>query len=326
MRSPGKPGGVSDSLIRFTAGKAREDCPCLLRRGAVWDADNEREIVLLTNHLEFGSTTIAAIYRDRWKIELFFKALKQNLKIKSFLGTSENALRIQIWTALIALLLLKWLHHLSKAKWSLSNLASMLRLNLFTYRPLQNWLDDPFHTPPLPPEPEQLILALAEYDLPIINLPASGVTTIDVKAALETAPAAVVSHVPDFGSVSLRYQGIRSAVLAQTALGNNVLSESYLARFTAILPGVAAAQTLEGLWWSRDSGIGGFVALSNAAAEPRTVSVEALTHEGQTLPPRSFTLAPHSNQMLNWCHSLGNSPLAVMLEAFEFNTKGCWER
>ena len=72
---------------------------------------------------DFGSTTVAAIYKERWKIELFFKALKQNLTVKSFVGTSENALRIQIWTALIALLLLKWLHHLSKANWSLSNLA-----------------------------------------------------------------------------------------------------------------------------------------------------------------------------------------------------------
>ncbi len=158
---PENRGILSDRLIRFTAGKAPEDCPCLLRRVAVGDAENEREIVLLTNHLAFGATTIAAIYRDRWKIELFFKALKQNLKIKSFVGTSENALRIQIWTALIALLLLKWMHYLSKAKWSLSNLASMLRLNLFTYRLLQNWLDDPFQTPPLVPESEQLILALA---------------------------------------------------------------------------------------------------------------------------------------------------------------------
>lgn len=158
---PENRGILSDKLIRFTAGQAPEDCPCLLRRVAVWDAENEREIVLLTNHLAFGATTIAAIYRDRWKIELFFKALKQNLKIKSFVGTSENALRIQIWTALIALLLLKWMHYLSKAKWSLSNLASMLRLNLFTYRLLQNWLDDPFQTPPLVPESDQLILALA---------------------------------------------------------------------------------------------------------------------------------------------------------------------
>jgi hypothetical protein len=133
---------LSDQLIRFTGDKAQKDCPCLLRRVVVWDAVHEREIVLLTNLLAFGATTIAAIYKDRWEIELFFKALKQNLKVKSFVGTSENALRIQIWTALIAILLLKWLHHLSKAKWSLSNLASMLRLNLFTYRDLQKWLDD----------------------------------------------------------------------------------------------------------------------------------------------------------------------------------------
>ena len=89
-----------------------------------------------------------------------FKALKQNLTVKTFVGTSENALRIQIWTALIALLLLKWLHHLSKANWSLSNLASMLRLNLFTYRELTKWLHDPMETPPLVPAAEQLTLAL----------------------------------------------------------------------------------------------------------------------------------------------------------------------
>ena len=151
----------SDQLIRLTGVQAQKDCPCLLRRVVVWDPVNEREIVLLTNLIAFGATTIAAIYKDRWEIELFFKALKQNLKVKSFVGTSENALRIQIWTALIAILLLKWLHHLSKAKWSLSNLASMLRLNLFTYRDLRTWLDHPFETPPLQPETEQLTLALA---------------------------------------------------------------------------------------------------------------------------------------------------------------------
>jgi diacylglycerol kinase len=150
----------ADQAIRFTGVQTQRDCPCLLRRVVVWDAVNEREIVLLTNMIAFGATTIAAIYKDRWEIELFFKALKQNLKVKSFVGTSENALRIQIWTALIAILLLKWLHHLSKAKWSLSNLASMLRLNLFTYRDLQKWLDDPFQTPPLLPESQQLTLAL----------------------------------------------------------------------------------------------------------------------------------------------------------------------
>jgi hypothetical protein len=111
----------SDQLIRFTGEKAQRDCPRLLRRVVVWDALNEREIVLLTNLMDFGPTTIAAIYKDRWEIELFFMALKQNLKVKSLVGTSENALRIRISTALIAILLLKWLHHLSKARWSLSN-------------------------------------------------------------------------------------------------------------------------------------------------------------------------------------------------------------
>jgi hypothetical protein len=80
--------------------------------------------------------------------------------VKSFVGTSENALRIQIWTALIAMLLLKWMHHVSKAKWSLSNLASMLRMNLFTYRDLNAWLDNPFGTPPLLPTFQQLTLGL----------------------------------------------------------------------------------------------------------------------------------------------------------------------
>ena len=68
---------------------------------------NQREIVLLTNLFDFGAPTIAAIYQGRWEIELFLNALKQNLTVKSFVGTRENALRIQIWTALIAMLLLK---------------------------------------------------------------------------------------------------------------------------------------------------------------------------------------------------------------------------
>jgi hypothetical protein len=151
---PANRGILADQIIRLTGAQAQTDCPCLLRRVAVWDGDNQREIVLLANLLEFGATTIAAIYKERWQIELFFKALKQNLTVKTFVGTSENALRIQIWTARIALLLLKWLQHLSKANWSLSNLASMLRLNLFTYRELTKWLHEPMQTPPLIPPPQ----------------------------------------------------------------------------------------------------------------------------------------------------------------------------
>lgn len=142
---------LADQIIKLTGPRAEERCPQLLRRVVVWDERNQQEIVLLTNHLDFGASTIAAIYKDRWEIEIFFKTLKQHLKVKTFIGTSENALRIQIWTALIALLLLKYLHHLSRFGWSMSNLATMLRLNLFTYRDLTTWLHDPFGQPPVPP-------------------------------------------------------------------------------------------------------------------------------------------------------------------------------
>jgi len=158
---------LCDRIIRLTGVKAEEKCPYSLRRIVVWDAVNGCEIALLTNHLDFGATTIAAIYKDRWEIELFFKALKQNLKVKTFVGTSENALLIQIWTALTSMLLLKWLHHLSKAGWSLSNMASMLRMNLFTYRDLLDWLDDPFKTPPILPAAQQLSLSFAQIGQPI---------------------------------------------------------------------------------------------------------------------------------------------------------------
>jgi IS4 transposase len=126
----------------------------------VWDKQKQEEIVLLTNHLDFGATTISSIYKERWQIEIFFKTLKHNLKVKTFIGSSENALCIQIWTALVALLVIKWLHYLSKAGWSFSNMAVMLRLNLFTYRDLRGWLDEPYAKPPLIPEPQQLKLTL----------------------------------------------------------------------------------------------------------------------------------------------------------------------
>src|SRR5208282_2480693 len=120
-----------------------------LRRVEVWDEAQQRTLVFLTNHRSFAASTIAAIYRQRWQIELFFKALKQNLRIKSFVGTSPNALQIQIWTALIALLLLKYLQLRARFGWSLSNLVALLRQQLFVYRDLFAWLDQPFQPPPL---------------------------------------------------------------------------------------------------------------------------------------------------------------------------------
>ena len=116
--------------------------------------------MFLTNHRGFAASTIAAVYRQRWQIELFFKALKQNLRIKTFVGTSSNALQIQIWTALIALLVLKYLQLRARFGWSLSNLAALLRQQLFVYRDLMAWIDEPFQPPPLlDPGGEQLALS-----------------------------------------------------------------------------------------------------------------------------------------------------------------------
>ncbi len=151
---------LSDQLIQFTGQLAQKQCPHPMRRVVVWDKVNEQEIVLLTNHLAFGATTISAIYKDRWQIENFFKALKQNLKVKTFVGTSENALYIQIWTALIAILLVKFLQFKAKFAWSLSNLVAFLRWNLFTYRNLWDWIDSPFDVVPIEPKSVQCLLPL----------------------------------------------------------------------------------------------------------------------------------------------------------------------
>lgn len=149
---------LSDKLIRLTGFYSSQNCPFELRRIEVWDEENSRVIVLLTNHLTFGSTTIADIYKDRWQIEIFFKTIKQHLKIKTFVGTTPNALKIQIWTALIAILLLKYLKTISTFNWSLSNLIAMLRFNLFTYRDLLEWLNNPFGNQPFCPDDGQMIL------------------------------------------------------------------------------------------------------------------------------------------------------------------------
>jgi hypothetical protein len=152
---------LKDEQIELRGPKAIEKCPYPLRRIEVQDPETGEILVFITNHMGLGASTIAAIYKDRWQIEIFFKALKQNLKIKTFIGTSPNAVKIQIWTALIAMLILKFLQLRSKFHWSLSNLVALLRMNLFTHRDLWAWLNKPFDIPPVPYEPEQLTLNLA---------------------------------------------------------------------------------------------------------------------------------------------------------------------
>jgi IS4 transposase len=112
---------LKDQIIRLIGVGAEERCPHPLRRIEVYHPEKDEILVFLTNHLGFGASTVAAIYKDRWQIELFFKALKQNLKIKTFVGTSANAVKIQVWTALIAMLLLRYLQLKAGWAWSLSN-------------------------------------------------------------------------------------------------------------------------------------------------------------------------------------------------------------
>jgi Transposase DDE domain/Domain of unknown function (DUF4372) len=150
-------GIVSDERIQLTGKRSRKRYPERLRLVTIDTAEGER-LRFLTNHMTLAASTIADIYKDRWQIEIFFKLLKQNLRIKSFVGTSANAVWIQIWTALIAMLLIKFLQLKARFGWSYSNLVYFLRMNLLVYRDLWDWLHNPFTAPPPPKLPQQLDL------------------------------------------------------------------------------------------------------------------------------------------------------------------------
>jgi len=148
---PAHPGGFRRDEVIFLYKLEKEPAPaeCYLRRIEYWDEKQERLLVFLTNNLRLAASTIAAVYKDRWQIELLFKALKQSLRIKTFVGTTANALKTQIWTALIALVAIKYLQMKASFAWSLSNLVALLRQQLFVYRDLWAWLDEPFQAPPV---------------------------------------------------------------------------------------------------------------------------------------------------------------------------------
>jgi len=139
---------LRDQIISLPALRKAAEEPVLFRRIEYWNQDKQEILVFFTNLLHLAAPTIAAIYKERWQVELFFKALKQTLKVKTFLGTSANAVKTQIWTALIAMLILKYLQMKSTFGWSLSNLAALLRQQLFIFRDLWAWLNDPLQGPP----------------------------------------------------------------------------------------------------------------------------------------------------------------------------------
>ena len=131
-------GIIADEWIELSSAHAKKrGAPKLLRRIEFYDADKNRTFEFLSNNFHLAASTIAAIYKDRWKVELFFKALKQNLKLKSFLGRSRNAIQTQIWIALIAYLLVSFAQHLGKEGWTVQRLLRIIQVNLFERKTLK---------------------------------------------------------------------------------------------------------------------------------------------------------------------------------------------
>lgn len=142
---------LKDEIIELKNDASIAKYPKQLRRVVVWDEKNKQPIEIITNQMRWTANTIAELYKSRWQVEIFFREIKQLLHIKSFIGTSENAVMIQIWTALITILILKALKAMAKFGWHLSNLVAFIRLNLFVKINLYQWLDKPFddtHAPP----------------------------------------------------------------------------------------------------------------------------------------------------------------------------------
>jgi hypothetical protein len=153
-------GLISDQTIRLTGAKSQE-CPVPLRRIAYRDAATGRRYVFLTNHFKLAAKTIADIYKERWQIEIFFRFIKQNLKIKAFIGNSENAVLTQIYAALIVYLLLCYLKFLCNLSITLQNCIRILQLNLFRTCTVQELFEPPETIADNMRNSKQLTLALA---------------------------------------------------------------------------------------------------------------------------------------------------------------------
>ena len=138
------PGMLQDAQIQLEGFYSSQDYPGPLRMVRILDSSKEEEYTFLTNNFKWKARTVADIYKERWNIESFFKQIKQHLRIKSFIGTSQNAVQIQVWSALITILLLQYLKAKAQYRWHLSNLVTFIRLNLFTKMDLMPWLNKPF--------------------------------------------------------------------------------------------------------------------------------------------------------------------------------------
>ena len=151
-------GLTCDQTIALTGARAK-NCPIKLRRIGYQDADTGIQYTFLTNHFKLAASTITDIYKARWQIELFFKWIKQNLKIKSFLGTSRNAVMTQIWIAMCVYLLLSYIKFLNHIRPSLQQMLRLLQLNLFERRDLLELLRGDPPEPPVSPNQTALVFS-----------------------------------------------------------------------------------------------------------------------------------------------------------------------
>lgn len=131
---------IEDQTIRLSSKKGQE-CPIELRRIRFVRNEDKKEIVLISNDLESPASVIMALYKQRWQIELFFKWIKQNLRIKHYLGTSENAVLIQVLVVMIAYLLLRLVkNNYPIGKLSLQDINRLISTNVFHRKPLKELL------------------------------------------------------------------------------------------------------------------------------------------------------------------------------------------
>lgn len=142
-----KQGVMSDQIIQLNSAHALKRGAPKLRRVGFKDKQSGRFYMFLTNNFKLAASTIAAIYKDRWQVELFFKAIKQNLQIKTFVGLTKNAILTQVWIAMITYLLLAFARHSSKSGWTVQRILRVIQLNIFERRELSKILipDPPRH-------------------------------------------------------------------------------------------------------------------------------------------------------------------------------------
>ena len=148
-------GVLSDQTIELTSARSRKAYPGTLRRVGYWDEETRRSYVFVTNNTTWVGKTIANLYKSRWQIELFFKWIKQHLKVKRFVGRTKNAVLSQLWVATCMYLLLAYLKFVLRLSWSLHQMLRVLQLNLFDRRPLVELFTTP--SPPGSPDPQMLL-------------------------------------------------------------------------------------------------------------------------------------------------------------------------